>query len=97
MLRDLRVTEYSHHEQQLRDIIKGILSVKSGKECTCDDCYDRLDEYVDRLRAGEDPATVLPEITEHLARCGECNDEFQALVAMLNASPNSPGPRPSAQ
>jgi hypothetical protein len=35
---------------------------------------------------GEDAATVLPLVRDHLMRCPECHDEFEALMVALKAN-----------
>ena len=53
------------------------------EDISCDECYDHIDQYVDMLQAGQDPSTVLPEVKQHLAQCRCCEDEFHALIAIL--------------
>jgi hypothetical protein len=54
-------------------------------EITCDDCFDHIDQYVDLLQAGEDPAKVLPQVKQHLEMCQCCETEFKALITILEA------------
>lgn len=58
-------------------------------EITCDDCFNQVDRYVDMLRAGSEPGEVLPQIKAHLSRCGNCEEEFKALIAILEAQIDS--------
>jgi hypothetical protein len=55
------------------------------EDITCDECYEHIDQYVDMLRAGEDPATVLPKVKTHLTQCQCCEAEMQAFIAILEA------------
>ncbi|MGH3361798.1 MAG: hypothetical protein ACRDOM_04995 [Nocardioides sp.] len=51
---------------------------------SCDDCFTRLDEYVeDRLR---DPGRVDPAMRTHLAGCAACADEAEALLELITAA-----------
>lgn len=45
---------------------------------SCDDCFARVDEYVDGLLA--DPEYDLPAMSAHLRGCGACAEEAAALV-----------------
>ncbi|GAB0106846.1 hypothetical protein JMUB6875_58360 [Nocardia sp. JMUB6875] len=48
---------------------------------SCDDCFDRLDEYVERCLA--EPHHQDPAMTTHLAGCGACAEEAAALRDLL--------------
>ena len=48
---------------------------------SCDDCFERIDEYVERRVAGT--AQDDPEMTAHLAGCGACAEEAEALEELL--------------
>ena len=65
-------------------IMKTIFSEKED-EITCSDCFDHVDQYVDMLREGRDPAVVLPHVKEHLECCHCCKKEFEALITILEA------------
>lgn len=55
------------------------------EEIACEDCYDQIDYYVDMLRAGRDPGEVLPKVKAHLSICAGCDEEFKALISILQA------------
>lgn len=48
---------------------------------SCDDCFARIDEYVERRVA--DPRHEDPAMTAHLAGCGACAEEARALEELL--------------
>lgn len=50
---------------------------------SCDDCFDRLDVYAERLLAG--PGFADAAMQAHLAGCGACAEEAEALVALLRS------------
>lgn len=54
---------------------------------SCDDCFERMDHYVERRVAGtpEDD----PEMAAHLAGCGVCAEEAQALEELLRQDDES--------
>ena len=89
------MNEQSDKQQQLESIIKTILSVPE-EEITCGECYDVIDQYVDMLRAGQDPATVLPQVKEHLGQCECCDMEFRALISILEAATHPLQPEDSS-
>lgn len=48
---------------------------------SCDECFDRLDAYAERRAA--DPGFEDPLMRAHLAGCGACSEEADALVELL--------------
>jgi hypothetical protein len=54
-------------------------------EYDCDDVYRLMDQYVELLRRGEDTSTLMPLVAHHLRMCGDCREEVQALVRMMDA------------
>lgn len=52
-------------------------------EIGCDTCFQELDRFADMLKNGEEPAVVMPLIQHHLEMCGNCDEEFKALIQSL--------------
>jgi anti-sigma factor RsiW len=48
---------------------------------SCDDCFEMLDEYVDRRMA--DPDDVDVAMATHLEACPACAEEAESLVALV--------------
>ncbi len=48
---------------------------------SCDDCFDRLDEYAERRST--DPDYEDPAMRAHLLGCHACADEANALLDLL--------------
>jgi hypothetical protein len=49
------------------------------EEIDCTTCLDRVPAYVDRELAGADAAAEMPDLHLHLAQCGDCFEEYEAL------------------
>lgn len=49
---------------------------------SCDDCFAQIDEYVERRIA--DPHYEDPAMKAHLAGCGACAEEAEALRELLS-------------
>lgn len=62
----------------------------SEDDISCEGCFEQVDRYVDMLRAGEDPGAVLPKVKAHLSICGGCEEEFKALISILESHLHSP-------
>ncbi|NIM24686.1 MAG: hypothetical protein GTO55_10615 [Armatimonadetes bacterium] len=54
-------------------------------EISCDDCFRSLDEFAEVVAQGGDASKLLPKIQQHLDLCGDCREEFQALLRVLEA------------
>jgi hypothetical protein len=71
--------------KRFTNIMRVIFSVREGEDIGCDECYEHIDQYVDMIRAGQDPDKVLPQIRDHLSQCVCCELEFRALITILEA------------
>ena len=52
---------------------------------SCDDCFDQIDTYVERRLA--DPRHQDVQMQVHLAACGACAEEADALMELLANEP----------
>ena len=65
-----------------------VLAAKNADQLfvTCDECWDKVDQFAEMTLAGKDPGEALPLVKEHIEKCGECRAEFEALLASLKAT-----------
>ncbi len=68
----------------LKRIVRDIMTTRPD-EIGCDECVEELDRFVELELAGKNAAEALPLIQDHLDRCGDCHEEFEALLAALRA------------
>jgi hypothetical protein len=66
------------------EVLRGILG-PAGPELTCEECFARLDVYVERERAGVDADVVVPGMRAHLQGCPACDEDHASLLALLGA------------
>jgi phosphoglycolate phosphatase-like HAD superfamily hydrolase len=59
------------------------LVVTNDEEISCDEVFALVDEYAEASHRGEDVASLKPLIRHHLEMCRECDEEFQALLRVL--------------
>ena len=52
-------------------------------EIGCDECFERLDQYVELELAGQDPDAVIPGLRPHLDGCPACREEHESLRALV--------------
>jgi len=65
-------------KRMVRDI-----ATTSPDEIGCGECFEQLDRFVELELAGKNAAQALPLVEDHLDRCGNCREEFEALKAAL--------------
>lgn len=68
----------------IRGIVR-MLKATRPDEIGCDECFEQLDRFAELHLAGKSPAEAMPLVADHLTRCGDCREEFEALLAALAA------------
>jgi predicted anti-sigma-YlaC factor YlaD len=66
----------------MQAMVRGILSTRD-EEIDCGECFEQLDRFVELVLDGKDAAEALPLVKDHLDRCGDCREEFEALHRAL--------------
>ena len=56
-------------------------------ELACDDVLALLDQFAEKVMQGDDAAQLMPLVQHHLDMCGDCREEFEALLRILGSSP----------
>jgi hypothetical protein len=72
-----------------RDIFKaliGEIAETREVEIGCDECFEQLDRFVETRLTGLNADQAMPLVQDHLEICGECREEFEALLAALRAT-----------
>ena len=52
-------------------------------EILCEECFERLDEYVDAEVHEADPDAAVPGMRAHLQGCPACAEEYESLRALV--------------
>jgi len=68
--------------ETLKRMVRGIVTTRPD-EIGCDDCFQQLDQFVEMTLAGKKATEAMPLVQDHLERCGDCREEFEALLAAL--------------
>jgi hypothetical protein len=66
----------------LKQMVRVVLSTRSD-EIGCEECFDQLDRFVEMTLAGKDATEAMPLVHDHLERCRDCREEFEALLKVL--------------
>ncbi|MDB5074055.1 MAG: hypothetical protein JWO42_234 [Chloroflexi bacterium] len=65
-------------DRAFRRLVRSV-DLTQDEEIDCTTCLEQVPVYVDRELAGADVAKELPELHLHLALCGDCFEEYEAL------------------
>ena len=58
----------------------------AGKEILCDECFDKLDVYVELELRGEAADERVPGMRAHLEGCPACREEYESLRDLVSRS-----------
>ena len=73
--------------ETLKSIIRNIASARPD-EIGCDDCQAELDRFAELELVGKSASDAFPLVADHLKRCRDCRQEFEALMeALLHMDP----------
>jgi hypothetical protein len=64
-------------------MLKSLLG-PAGPEVSCEECFDRLDVYVEVELGGGDPDAAVPGLRAHLDGCPACREDYESLRAYLS-------------
>lgn len=70
-------------DDQSMERLMRLLCVTRDDELSCEEVFNRLDEYVDCLISREDVGSIRPLLEHHLGFCADCHDELEALILAL--------------
>ena len=63
---------------QPNDTIKRLLG-PAEPELLCEECFERLDEYVELELQGRAPDEQIPGMRPHLEGCPACKEDYESL------------------
>ncbi len=67
------------------ELIAGLLG-PAGPELSCEECFERLDAYVEAELRGADAEAAVPGMTAHLSGCPACAEDRRSLRALLEGA-----------
>ena len=64
------------------DMLEALLG-PTGPQVSCEECFERLDEYVELELEGADAETRVPGMRAHLEGCPACAEDHESLRALV--------------
>ena len=80
------MTENSEKRNETLETLLG----PSGYEVSCEECFERLDEFVELELAGGDVDGAVPGLRAHLEGCPACREEHESLYALVSSEHGAP-------
>ena len=70
------------------DVVKLVRVVAETREIEigCDECFEQLDGFAELGLSGVEASSVMPLVGDHLDRCEDCRNEFEALLTALRST-----------
>ncbi len=69
-------------DHQVRSLLE-MLALTEPDEVDCDGCLRHMAEFAEAKLVGKTIPEGLKCIEDHLQRCGECREEYEALLTVL--------------
>ncbi len=70
--------------KKLKKMVRAIASTHD-REIGCEECFSKVDRFVELELEGKNPADALPLVKDHLDRCDNCHEEYKALLKAVKA------------
>jgi hypothetical protein len=70
--------------EMIKQMVRSIVTTRSD-EIGCEECFQQVDRFADMVLEGRNAAEAMPLVQDHLNRCHDCREEFEALLEALRA------------
>jgi hypothetical protein len=68
----------------LKKMVNSIITTRPD-EIACDECFEQLDQFAERMLEGKSAAEAMPLVQDHLDRCEACREEYEALLEAVKS------------
>jgi hypothetical protein len=72
----------SRDDFRRKEVLERLLG-PTGRQVSCQRCFELVGEYVELELAGIEAGTLFPGLRTHLEGCPACNEEHESLRALL--------------
>jgi len=72
------------HRGDLYKLMQAVAWTGEG-EIWCDECFEHMDRLAEMEISGSDAATAMPLVHDHLRRCEDCLQTYEALLVAVSA------------
>ena len=61
----------------------------AGPELLCDECFEKLDQYVELELEGAEADDRIPGMHAYLEGCPACHEDYESLRQLVRDEPNA--------
>lgn len=72
------------NSEVLKKIMQKVANTRPD-EIGCEDCFEQLDQFAEIMLSGKPVKDAMPLVQDHLNRCKDCREEFEALLDVLKS------------
>lgn len=66
------------------DKLMRALARTSDIEIGCDACFEQMDRFAEIVVSGTGAATAMPLVHDHLRKCEDCREKYEALLIAIS-------------
>jgi predicted anti-sigma-YlaC factor YlaD len=55
-------------------------------EIDCEEGFERMDHFAEMELSGMDAGSLMPLVSDHLCKCEDCREKFEALLRAMRAT-----------
>lgn len=70
--------------EKVEMLVRSVLTTKE-EELGCSECFAVLDRFLELRMEGKEAEEIMPMVQDHLERCGDCHEEYEAILEALRA------------
>jgi len=67
------------------DKLMRALAETREREIGCDECFEQMDRFAETEFSGSDSAAAMPLVHDHLRKCEDCHEKYEALLVAIGA------------
>jgi hypothetical protein len=68
----------------LNKLVRAVAETRES-EIGCDECFEQMDRFAEIEFSGSDAARAMPLVHDHLRKCEDCREKYEALLIAIGA------------
>ena len=68
----------------LDKLVRAVAETRES-EIGCDECFEQMDRFAEIEFSGSEAATPMPLVHDHLHKCQDCREKYEALLIAIGA------------
>ena len=68
----------------LDKLVRAVAETRES-EIGCNECFEHMDRFAEIEFSGSDSATAMPLVHDHLGKCEDCHEKYEALLIAIGA------------